>query len=77
MMILSKDTNPERQVYYLGSILLEYLIQSEGSCVEVSDLYDHFVAQTEMSAEAFFLTLDWLFLLETVELDNERIQKCF
>ncbi|QDT96264.1 ABC-three component system middle component 6 [Gimesia aquarii] len=76
-MIISKDIKPERQIYRLGAMLLEVLQGTSGSVIELFDLYQLVNRQETISLNAFFITVDWLFLLGAITNDKGRIVKCF
>jgi len=77
-MIISKNTHPERDLYYLGAKIIEVLDsfrQEEWNCF---DLFLQ-VNQTEkISINLYALALDWLFILNVIRQDkNGGIKKCF
>jgi len=77
-MIISKNTHPERDLYYLGAKTIEVLNSSEQ---EEWDYFDLFVALNQkkrISFNLFSLVLDWLFILNVIQQGKEgRIKKCF
>lgn len=76
-MIISKDMKPERQVYYLGALLLEVLRDAPGRTVELFDMFEQMNSREVVSVNVFILTLDWLFLLGAISNDKGRIAICF
>lgn len=77
-MIISKDTNPEKDLYYLGARVLEVLASMEGAKVDFISLFQAVNAKFTLSNNLFSLSLDWLFLLGLIELaDHGEIKKCF
>ena len=75
-MIVSKNTNPERDYYFLGAILIE--IVSKDESIDFVTAYDLFKKETKMSYNAFLLTLNWLYLIGAIEKTNNGvIVKCF
>lgn len=77
-MILDKDINPERSLYYLGGKVIEELIEIKGKKVDFLSLYNKVNNKTNISMQLFILTIDWLFLLEIINSDeNGVIKKCF
>lgn len=73
-MIVSKDSNPNRQLYYLGARLLEVLPENEA--VPFFDAYQSLKMKDDVSISLFTLAADWLFVLGAVELDNGALAKC-
>ena len=65
-ILVTRDINPERQLYYLGAVLLDILAKSEGGPSD-RDLYDEFIRRTNVRARTYFIVLDWLYLLGAVD----------
>ncbi|VVH61356.1 hypothetical protein BSPWISOX_1549 [uncultured Gammaproteobacteria bacterium] len=76
-MIIDKDTNPTRDVYYLGSELLAVLEQQSAKKVDFFVAFDLLKKQTNISMSLYILTIDWLFLLGSVRSYDGAIEKCF
>ena len=77
-MIINKNTNPERDLYFLGAVLIEILEQSDENQIDYLDLFSLFNQKREITMNLYALTLDWLFILGLVTKgDNGKIKKCF
>ena len=76
-MIISKDTNPERELYYLGALVIEILQNSPKSKVDFFDAFQALNEQEPVSMNLFALTLDWLFLIGAVNSKESFVEKCF
>jgi hypothetical protein len=76
-MIIDKDTNPTKDVYYLGAQLLDILANHKSNTIDLFQAFALFNEKTKISMGLFILTLDWLFILGSVRLDNKEIIKCF
>lgn len=77
-MIVDKNINPERDLYYLGGILIDVLSQKKGNDIDYMDLYRLFNQKQEITINLYSLTLDWLFILGLIgKGENGKIQKCF
>jgi hypothetical protein len=77
-MIIDKNTNPERDLYYLGSILIDLLQNKENKEVDYMDLYALINNKREITINLYSLTLDWLFILGLVaKSENGKIKICF
>jgi hypothetical protein len=77
-MIVNKDTNPERNLFYLGGLILGVL--SETTDKKLVDFFDVFQRLNEIekvSISLFSLALDWLYLIEAVDLIDGDVKKCF
>lgn len=76
-MLLDKDTNPERDVYYLGAKVIEVMSENP-EIVEFFDIYEKVNLHEKVSLNLFSLTLDWLYILGVIEGSGEgHIEKCF
>lgn len=76
-MIVSNDTNPERDVYYLGAKVIE-IISNEADFFDFFDVYNQINLSEKVSMNLYSLTLDWLYLIGVIENSKKgHIQKCF
>ena len=76
-MILGKDTNPQKQLYYLGGQVLAELKQSDQKEFDYFEIYHSIKTRESISINLFTLTLDWLFLLGAVKNKKGKLVKCF
>jgi hypothetical protein len=79
-MLLPKNTNPAFSVYYYGAIVLRALLSnhSHNSTVDFLELFQAANKLEKISIQSFTLTLDWLFLIGTIESDEDGvIRVCF
>ncbi|MGN6482694.1 ABC-three component system middle component 6 [Luteibacter sp.] len=66
-MLLPEDVNPRQSAYFGGGLLLQHLYE-----VRRASIYELFgLVKSEISFPVFVLSLDWLFLLDLVELDGD------
>ncbi len=75
-MIIDKNTNPKRDIYYLGGLLLEIISKTDND-ICYFDAYLAMKKKENISIKLFSLTLDWLFLINVVDISEGRILKCF
>ncbi len=76
-MIIDKNINPERDLYYLGGILIDILSKKRNE-IDYLELYKLFNKKQDITINLYSLTLDWLFVLGLVTKgDNGKIKKCF
>ncbi|WP_417367309.1 ABC-three component system middle component 6 [Flavobacterium beibuense] len=76
-MIVDKNINPERDLYYLGAILIQVL-EKENNEVDYIDLYNQFNKKQDITINLYSLTLDWLFIIGLIsKAKNGKIKKCF
>ena len=76
-MIVSKDTNPERELYYLGALVIEVLRNAPQSRVDFFDAFQQLNDQEKVSMNLFALTLDWLFILGVINSKDGYVERCF
>ncbi len=77
-MIVDQNIHPERDLYYLGSVMIDLLLHSKNSTFDYLELYDMFRQKNDVSINLFSLTLDWLFMLGALKKGQQGgIEKCF
>ena len=77
-MIVSKDINPVRDVYYLGAKVIEILSTERNNEVNFLDVYEKLIIEEKISINLYSLTLDWLYLVGAIDgYQQGNILKCF
>ncbi len=76
-MIISKDTNPERELYYLGALVIDVLSNFPTTEVDLLDTFQKLNEKERVSMNLFALALDWLFVLGLVKSNQSNLEKCF
>ena len=77
-MIVSKNTHPERDLYYLGAKMIEILDSSDKREWDYFDLFSVLNQKEKLSFNLYSLVLDWLFILSVIQQSkNGGIKKCF
>ena len=77
-MIFNSDIKPDRDLYFLGSKVIEVLIDSEEKKVDYFELFQKVNSELEISMNLYTLVLDWLFIIGVVKnAENRLIEKCF
>ena len=77
-MIINKNTNPERDLYYLGGKVIEILGSSNKTKFDYFDLFSSLNKGHNVSINLFSLVLDWLFILGVVKKDKKGLlERCF
>ena len=77
-MILGKDINPKKQIYYISAMILKelkHVNSTEFDFFEVYHLVKH--KETDLSLNLYSLSLDWLFLMGAIKKEKNRLIKCF
>ncbi len=76
-MIVSKDTRPERKLYYIGALALEIIKSSPEKEIDFFNVFQQVNEREKISINLFTLTMDWLFLLGAINNNKGCIKKCF
>lgn len=77
-MIINKNINPERDLYYLGGKVIEVLNLFNQNEVDYFELFLSVKKSNEVSLNLYSLVLDWLFILGVIKKGNKGlIIKCF
>lgn len=77
-MIVNKNINPERDLYYLGGKVIEVLNSSNNQEFDYFELFVDVNKIDKISLNLYSLVLDWLFILGAINKGNKGvIKKCF
>lgn len=77
-MIVNKNINPERDLYYLGGKVIEALNSHNQNEIDYFDLFLSVNKLNKITMNLFSLVLDWLFILQVIKKgDKGLIIKCF
>lgn len=68
-MLLPDNIHPEQSIYYNGAFVLRAL--REQPATDLLDLYVNTQSHRQMTMPVFVLCLDWLFLLNLVNLTEQ------
>lgn len=69
-MILPDLINPKYSLYYCGALVLRSL--QGDTKVPVLDLYMRINADSKMEYSLFLLSMDWLYLMGKVKIENDN-----
>ena len=70
-MLVPDNIHPERTLYYNGALVLKALqVHRE---LDLISLYEHATIEQVMSFPVLVLCLDWLYLLNLVEIDEQGV----
>jgi len=73
-MLLPDNIHPENTIYYNGAIVLEVL--QKNPSIEMLELYNLVKKVRNISFPLFILSLDWLYLIDIIDLKNEKVELC-
>lgn len=77
-MIVNKNVNPERDLYYLGGKVIEILDSSNNTEFDYFELYGNLNNSHNVSINLFSLVLDWLFILGVIKKNKKGLlERCF
>ena len=77
-MIITKNINPERDLYYLGGKVIEELHLFTQNEIDYFDLFLIINKSNKVSLNLYSLVLDWLFVLGVIKKGKKgKIIKCF
>jgi len=78
-MILPRELKPEKSLYVIGARILKILDSHPIGNIDVHLLYELFLKEYKgkTSFNYFLYGLDWLYILDSVKIKNNKIQKCF
>ena len=77
-MIINKNINPERDLYYLGGKVIEVLNSINQNEVDYFDLFLSVNKLNKITFNLYSLVLDWLFIIQVIKKgDKGLIKKCF
>lgn len=70
-MIVSKDTNPAKDLYYIGGLVLKYFTENSVKTIEYHDFITLFKKEHNFSTNIVTLSLDWLYIIGYIDLNAE------
>jgi len=73
-MLLPDNIIPENCIYYNGAIVLEIMQQNKR--MKMSELFVEVKKRKNLSFAMMLLCLDWLFLIDSVIVNNEEVILC-
>jgi len=68
-MLFPIDMKPENSLYYYGAMIIKEL--SQGDTIDVIGLYSSLKKKIKISLISYSLTLDWLYMIESVYVDEK------
>jgi hypothetical protein len=69
-MIISKDTNPAKDLYYIGGLILQYLIENNLKTIDYHDLISVMKSNYNITTNLLLLSIDWLYILGSIEINK-------
>lgn len=77
-MIISKDTNPTKDLYYVGGLILQHFEKNDLTSIDYHELINALKSKHNISTNLLFLSLDWLYMIGSININNNGdIIVCF
>ena len=73
-MLIPENILPDNCIYVNAAYVLEALLQQNQQ--STADLYVAVCKKHKMTFSVFTLCLDWLYLIDSITIDNELITLC-
>lgn len=68
--MITIDTDPKANPIYIGGLILRIFRANDSRVIDITNLYDMVNDFLELSFDLFLYSLDWLFIIGTVQLDG-------
>lgn len=68
--MITIDTDPIANPIYLGGVILRFFQCSDSRKIAISSLYNHVNNVVEISFDLYLITLDWLYVIGLIEMDE-------
>jgi len=77
MILVSKYSNPQSCIYYLSAIMLS-ILKKDNVSNNIVDffIYLKFHVNKNFTYANYIMALDWLFILNAITLEEDRIILC-
>ncbi|PQJ29658.1 ABC-three component system middle component 6 [Rubritalea profundi] len=76
-MIVNQDIKPEKQAYYLGSLILSALKENSSKKIQLLDVFEQINKNEKVSYHAFSMAMNWLYLIGAIKLKGKHLTQCF
>jgi hypothetical protein len=80
-MILPQDITPEKSLYVMGARIIESFRSETNETIDPKYLFDLYIKKYSgipITYNYFLYALDWLFVLNAIELTpNNRLKRCY
>lgn len=73
-MLIPDNIRPEDCLYYTGGKVLEEMLKEK--TMSIGDLYIRLRGSVDISIATLLLSLDWLYLIDCIEVKNGEVELC-
>lgn len=75
-MIVSNNISPEKNLYYIGSLILN-LLNDNANKLDILVLYERLIKINNIPFVLYTYALDWLFISSLIIIDKKgNVKKC-
>lgn len=75
-MILPYNKSPQESLYYIGYVILKTLKNIKGKKSYVDRLFIEITKTEDINFKTFVLSLDWLFLIDSIKINENGEISC-
>ncbi|HDR2792792.1 MULTISPECIES: ABC-three component system middle component 6 [Enterobacter] len=68
--MITIDTDPKANPIYIGGLILRVFRDNDSRIIDITSLFEMVNDTLELSFDLFLYSLDWLFIIGTVQLDG-------
>ncbi|QIK15089.1 hypothetical protein G7090_17670 [Leclercia sp. 29361] len=68
--MITIDTDPKANPIYIGGLILRVFRDNDSRIIDITNLFEMVNDTLELSFDLFLYSLDWLFIIGTVQLDG-------
>lgn len=73
-MLVPDNTRPEDTIYFNGAKVLQVILDEKR--LAITDLYVILKKKSDISFATMLLCLDWLYLIDLIEVNNGEVVLC-
>lgn len=73
-MLVPDNTRPEDTIYFNGAKVLQVILDEKK--LAITDLYVILKKKSDISFATMLLCLDWLYLIDCIEVNNGEVVLC-
>lgn len=73
-MLVPDNTRPEDTIYFNGAKVLQVILDEKR--LAITDLYVILKKKSDISFATMLLCLDWLYLIDCIEVNNGEVVLC-
>lgn len=75
-MIVSKDITPNKNLYYVGALVIEVLKKQNTNKLDIIEVYKEVNKKENISMSLLLFSFDWLFMIDILNIEDEEIKIC-